>query len=164
MDKAELLAQVIDHLHHALDVARRTAGEARDGAATIASDQEKKADARVGLEMGALATGHERRARQLQQDLDALAQVHLRAFSKKEPVGLGAVVEVEDEDGREGRTFFVLPVGAGAEIAGPGGDGVLTVVSAGSPMGRAVLGKRVGESVEVVTRGEPRDWTITFLC
>lgn len=163
MDKAELLSQVVERVRQALSLSQRTANDSREAAQTIADEKEKKADARAGLEMGALATGHEKRARQLQQELEALSRVRLRQFGARDPVDLGAVVEVEDEDAREGRTFFVLPVAAGSEISGPGGDGVLTVVSAASPMGRAVLGRRVGECVEVTVQGEAREWTITYV-
>ncbi|HXU80396.1 MAG TPA: GreA/GreB family elongation factor, partial [Polyangia bacterium] len=77
------------------------------------------------------------------------------------PVALGAVVEVEDE--AQGKTFFLAPVGAGVELVGPGGDGFLSVVTPHSPVGKAVLGRRVGDTIEVVVQGEPREWTITFV-
>ena len=65
--------------------------------------------------------------------------------------------------GPSGRTFFLLPVGAGLQLTGPGGDGFLSVVTPASPVGKAVLGRRVGETVEVLVRGEPREWTITYV-
>jgi transcription elongation GreA/GreB family factor len=37
------------------------------------------------------------------------------------------------------------------------------VVTPQSPVGRAVLGRRVGDTVEVTVQGEPREWTITFV-
>jgi hypothetical protein len=61
-----------------------------------------------------------------------------------------------------GRTFFLAPVGAGVELTGPGGDGFLSVVTPLSPVGKAVLGRRVGETVEVTVQGEPHEWTITY--
>jgi transcription elongation GreA/GreB family factor len=70
-------------------------------------------------------------------------------------------VEVEDE--ALGRTFFLAPVGAGIALSGPGGDGFLSVVTPVSPIGKAVLGHRVGDSVEVIVDGETREWTITFV-
>ena len=70
---------------------------------------------------------------------------------------------VEVEDGDEGRTFFLAPAGAGIELTGPGGDGYLSVVTPSSPIGRAVLGRTVGDSVEVVVDGEAREWTVTFV-
>ena len=49
------------------------------------------------------------------------------------------------------------------ELTGPGGDGFLSVVTAASPIGRAVLGRRVGDSFEVVVEGNAREWTITWV-
>jgi transcription elongation GreA/GreB family factor len=74
---------------------------------------------------------------------------------------LGAVVEVEDE--AQGRTLFLAPVGAGIELTGPGGDGFLSVVTPVSPIGKAVIGKRVGDTVEVMVQDEAREWTITYV-
>ena len=161
MDKASLIRQVEDQLRAQLDNSRRTAEDSRDAAAHIATEEEKRSDSRVALEFGALAKGHEQRSRQLREDLDALERVHPRALTKRDPVQLGAIVEVEDE--AEGRTFFLLPVAAGREITGPGGDGVLTVITASSPMGRAVMGRKVGETIEVQAGDEPREWTITYV-
>jgi transcription elongation GreA/GreB family factor len=67
------------------------------------------------------------------------------------------------EDGSHGRTFFLAPAGAGVELTGPGGDGFLSVVTPSSPIGKAVLGRRVGDTVEVVVKGEPLEWAITFV-
>jgi transcription elongation GreA/GreB family factor len=53
-------------------------------------------------------------------------------------------------------------VGAGEELSGPGGDGIFQVVTPTSPFGRAVMGKRVGDTIEVMVRGEPTEWTITY--
>ncbi len=68
-----------------------------------------------------------------------------------------------DADSGEGRTFFLAPVGAGATLTGPGGDGFLSVVTPVSPIGRAVLGRKVGDVVDVTVDGDPREWTITWL-
>jgi transcription elongation GreA/GreB family factor len=54
------------------------------------------------------------------------------------------------EDGDEGRTIFLAPAGAGIELTMPDGDGFVTVVTPASPLGKAVLGRRVGETVTFV--------------
>ena len=78
-------------------------------------------------------------------------------------IAVGAIVEIEDEDSGEGRTFFLAPVGAGMTMSGPGGDGVLSVVTPASPIGRAVLGRRVGDVVDITVDGEIREWQISFV-
>ena len=66
-------------------------------------------------------------------------------------------------DSREGRTFFLAPVGAGITLTGPDGDGILSVVTPASPVGRAVMGHRTGDVVDVMVGGEVREWAITWV-
>ena len=161
MDKQYLVEQLATRLRESVAVARQAeraaADEARDGATAA----EKREDARVSQEYSSLARGQGQRADKLRAELSALAGFRPATLSAKAPITLGAIVEVEDES--LGRTFFLAPVGAGIELSGPGGDGFLSVVTPVSPIGKAVLGHRVGDSVEVTVQGEPREWTITFV-
>jgi hypothetical protein len=88
------------------------------------------------------------------------------AFDRRTPIGLGAIIEAmgEDEGGAYARTFVMLPVGAGEELAGPDGDGIITVLTPQSPVGRAMLGKRVGDIAEATVQREPVDWEILEVC
>jgi transcription elongation GreA/GreB family factor len=45
----------------------------------------------------------------------------------------------------------------------PDGDGFVTVVTPSSPLGKAILGRTLGDSVEVVVKNEAREWTVTFI-
>jgi transcription elongation GreA/GreB family factor len=161
MDKKALVNQLADKLRASVHVARKAgeaaATEAREGA----TPAEKREDARVALEQGSLARGQAERAKKAAAELSALEIFRPASLPSGGPVALGAVVEVEDET--QGRTFFLAPVGAGVELVGPGGDGFLSVVTPQSPVGRAVLGRKVGETIEVMVQGEPREWTITFV-
>jgi transcription elongation GreA/GreB family factor len=163
MDKRALVEQLMSRIQQAAAVAQR-AGE---DAATIARDgataAEKREDARVALEYQSLAKGQERRADGARADLAALERFRPGPIARRAPIAVGAVVELEVEDGDEGRTFFLAPVGAGVELSGPGGDGFLSVVTPASPIGRAVLGRRMGDTIEVEVRGEARAWRITFV-
>jgi transcription elongation GreA/GreB family factor len=96
------------------------------------------------------------------QQLAAFFNRGLPAFAGTSPVGLGAIVDVsvESERGEEERTFIVLPVGAGTELTGPGGDGFLSVITPASPVGRALIGKRAGDYVEVTINRETREWKL----
>jgi transcription elongation GreA/GreB family factor len=163
MDKRSLVDQLIAHLQAsaraALDASEAAASEARDGA----TPAEKREDARAAIESGTLGKAQQRRAQRALGEIDALASFKPPAWRDAAAIGVGAVVEVEDADTQEGRTFFLAPVGAGATLTGPGGDGVLSVVTPGSPVGRAVLGQRRGDTVDVTVDGEVRSWTITWV-
>jgi transcription elongation GreA/GreB family factor len=161
MDKRYLVNQLSEKLRASAQVARKAgeaaAAEAREGA----TPAEKREDARVALEQGSLARGQAERAKKVAAELSTLDVFRPAPLPANGPVALGAVVEVEDDS--QGRTFFLAPVGAGVELVGPGGDGYLSVVTPQSPVGRAVLGRRVGDTIEVTVQGEPREWTITFV-
>jgi transcription elongation GreA/GreB family factor len=161
MDKNDLLAQLVAHVNATLQDARQAmeaaAQEAREGA----TPAEKREDARVALEQGSLARGHQQRLNRALADLAALEGFMPKTLSAKAPIEPGAVVEVESDD--VGRTFFIAPVGAGVELAGPGGDGFLSVVTPTSPIGKAVLGRRQGDVVEIVAAGQSREWTVSYV-
>jgi transcription elongation GreA/GreB family factor len=164
MDKRFLVEQLTDRLRasatDALHASEEAATEARDGATSA----EKREDARVAIEYGSLARGQTRRAQRAIGELDALGAFHPEALPPSARIAIGAVVEIEDADGSEGRTFFLAPAGAGVSLTGPGGDGFLSVVTPSSPIGRAVLGRKVGDVIDVTVEGELREWTITYVC
>lgn len=161
MDKRFLVDQLIDSLrgsaHAALHAQEAAAIEARDGT----TPAEKREDARAALELGGLARTQGKRAQRAIAEADALAG--FRPGPTGDAIALGAIVEIEDADSGEGRTFFLAPVGAGVALTGPGGDGLLSVVTPASPIGRAVLGRRCGDVVDVTVEGEVREWTITWI-
>ncbi|HNN97675.1 MAG TPA: GreA/GreB family elongation factor [Pseudomonadota bacterium] len=160
MDKQFLVEQLAAKLRESLAVARQAEKDASDEARDGATASEKRENARVAQEYSSLARGQAQRAGKLVAELNALLAFRPGPLPPRSPIVLGAVVEVEDE--ATGRTFFLAPAGAGLELSGPGGDGFLSVVTPASPVGRAVLGRRVGDTVEITVEGEPREWTITY--
>ena len=159
------IEQLAQNLRQTDLVAQRAEASALDAAKHFSTPAEKKDDARAALEFGGLATGQAARARAVQQDLQTLIQFYeggVPHYGRSSSIGLGAVVDVamETPRGDEERTFILLPVGAGSELTGPGGDGFLTVITPASPVGRALLGKRAGDYIELVLAGEPVEWTV----
>ncbi len=165
LDKRFLIEQLAAHLRRTDDVARRAGEEAREAARSLQTESEKKEDGRAAIEFGSLATGQSARSRKVQEELQQLAAFWNRGvphFSSTSSVGLGAMVDlvVEGEDGEQERTFIMLPVGAGTELTGPGGDGFLSVITPASPVGRALMGRRAGDYVEVTINKETREWRL----
>jgi transcription elongation GreA/GreB family factor len=149
-------------LRDSASVARKAGLAAEEEAREGATAAEKRENARVSQEYSGLARGQMARANRTLAELAALETFRPPArLPARGPVTLGAIVEVED--GSMGRTFFLAPVGAGVELTGPDGDGFLSVVTPVSPVGKSVLGRRVGDTIEVTVEGEPREWTITFV-
>ena len=163
MDKSDLVAQLVTQLstsaRMALSSRDAAAAEARDGA----TPDEKREDARAAHQLQSLGRAQQKRAQQALSDADALATFKPAPLAPTAKVAVGAVVEIEDADTGEGRTFFLAPVGAGSTLTGPGGDGHLSVATPASPIGKAVIGRRTGDVVDVMVEGELREWTITFV-
>ncbi len=165
LDKRQLLSQLRAHYVERLAMARRAAADAHEAAMTVATESEKKEDARAAVEFGSMARGQAQRSQGTEHEIeqiDRLLRRELPRFAGDAPVGLYAVVDVmisDPEEGGEpeGKTLFVLPLGAGTELLGPGGDGFLSVVTPSSPVGRALMGKRVGEVSDVQLKGGSRE-------
>jgi len=163
MDKQDLIAQLVTQLQasarSALAARDATAAEARDGA----TPDEKREDARAAHQLGTLGRAQQRRAQQAIAEVDALATWKPAPVAATARIAVGAIVEIEDPDTGEGRTFFLAPVGAGVTLTGPGGDGVLSVVTPASPIGTAVLGHVVGDIVAITQDGDCREWQISYV-
>lgn len=148
--------------------AARAEATAAEGADAIRSESTRREDTKAAAMEGRLSSGHRRRRKQAVAEMETLldfAERGLRRFRPKDRVDVGALVDVriEDEAGEEERTLFLLPVGSGAELTGPGGDGFVVVVAPKSPVGKALVGARVGDSFEVVVDGRDREWTVVDL-
>ncbi|MGQ0504997.1 MAG: GreA/GreB family elongation factor [Myxococcaceae bacterium] len=149
MDKTFLLEQLGDQLRESLAFVHKATTEA-------------KQDAKTGAPRAVnMAKGTAMRELEAKAALDALETFRPRALKNTDPIGLGAIVEVED--GEAGKTLFLAPVGAGCELTGPGGDGYFQVVTPVSPFGKALMGKRVGDVIEVTVKGELTEWEVTFV-
>jgi transcription elongation GreA/GreB family factor len=163
MNKADLVAQLVRQLEASARAALASRNAAADEARDGATPDEKREDARAAHQLQSLGTVQQRRARQALADADALVSFHPGVLAASSKISVGAIVEIEDAESGEGRTFFLAPVGAGVTLTGPGGDGHLSVVTPASPIGRAVLGRAVGDVVDVTVEGSAREWQITFV-
>jgi transcription elongation GreA/GreB family factor len=145
MDKAALVAQLAARLKDIFDQAARSAEDAR-------------LDAKSGASRAVnLAKGTRQRLEAAEAAWAAVAEFQPKPLERGR-IGLGAIVDVQDEE--SGKTLFLAPAGAGEELTGPGGDGFLQVVTPGSPLGKALLGKKAGDVVEVTVKGELAEWDI----
>jgi transcription elongation GreA/GreB family factor len=163
MDKQFLVDQLIERLRGAAQAAlaasEATALEAKEGA----TPAEKREDARAAHQLYSVGKTQALRAQRTIGEIDSLAAFRPGPLPPRAPIAVGAIVEIEDAESGEGRTFFLAPVGAGVTLTGPGGDGFLSVVTPISPVGKAVLGRRVGDVIDVTVEREVREWTITWV-
>lgn len=166
--KAYFVEELKRHYREAIASARDAEVNAAKAADEVRKQARNKDDAKAAVEPGRMAGGHRKRRQRAVRELETLIQFAsggVRSFGVDAAVGLGALVDVsiEGDENSEERTLFLLPVGAGTELTGPGGDGYISVIGPQSPVGRALMGARIGDEVEVVVRGRDREWTVVDL-
>ncbi len=163
MDKLDLLRQLESQIRRAADGAQEAAAEAAGQAREALDPSARRGDTANAVELARMAKGQEKRQQRALEELARLQAFHPRPLPESAAVKIGAIVEIEEEETGRSRTFFLAPAGAGATLLGPGGDGHLTVVTPFSPIGKAVVGCRVGDSMDITLRGETREWELTWV-
>lgn len=151
--KSELKNELLALLQARLDLARAAHAAAVAGATDDEARPENDKDTR-GLEQSYLARGQAQRVGELDVAIAEVAALELREFQPGDAIAAGALVTV-DEDG-EDQTFFLARHGGGSTLAGD-----TQVVTPASPLGRALLGKRIDDEVEVSLPGRVRRFVIS---
>jgi transcription elongation GreA/GreB family factor len=147
--KTELLAQLEAQLEAARTSHAAAAAAATDDEARPENDQDTR-----GLEQSYLARGHAQRVADLEAAVASIGSLALRAFGDDAPIAITALVEFEDDKGS--RLLWLVPHGGGLVLAGN-----ITVVTPTSPLGKALLGRRVDDEIELAHGGARRTLTIT---
>jgi transcription elongation GreA/GreB family factor len=138
-------------LERSLETMANAARITREGATHEDSRAEGDKDMR-STEQSYLARGQAMRVEDIAEQLQRLRVTSFASFDADTAIAIGALVLVEIED--DARAFFVLPYGGGVALDVDGVE--LTVVTPSSPVGQALLGKKVGDDFEWRQRGELR--------
>jgi transcription elongation GreA/GreB family factor len=155
IDKQEILRLLRESV--AADLATMSAAQrvVVDGATHEENRPENDKDTRA-LEQSYLARGQAQRVVELQDALNLLKALELRAFTAESLISLGALVALED--GGDTVHYFIAPAGGGLRVTL--GDAEVRVVTPQSPIARALLGKREGDDLELRTPQGVRECSI----
>jgi transcription elongation GreA/GreB family factor len=145
MNKGRILQHIIASLAADLDVLFTAAKTAHAAATHEECVADNKYDT-LGLEASYVAQGQANRAQEIKQALEAYRKLELRSFAGDAAIRLTALVTLETEDGSS-RTVFLGPGAGGLKVEEAGEE--IIVITPGSPLGRALLGKGAGERVEL---------------
>jgi transcription elongation GreA/GreB family factor len=156
IDKHALLSQIRSQLESELVALTQAAKAAHEAATHEESKAEDSHDTR-GLESSYLAGAQAQRASEIQQTLNFYKQVEFRQFSAEEPIAALAVVELEAN--RKKTLYLIAPQGGGMRISIEG-KSILTITPH-SPVGEELVGRRVGDTIEVEAQGVMREFLIT---
>ncbi|EGQ9494441.1 transcription elongation factor [Vibrio parahaemolyticus] len=144
MNKAELIQIIIYQLEEKLRIAHASTQRAIDAATDEETVPEHKYDT-LALEASYLAHGQAMRVQESEGELRQYRSMVIRDFTDA-PIGVGAYVVLVDENNIEKR-FFIGPCSGGLTVAWQ--DLEVFVLTAKSPLGRALLGKEEGEEFEM---------------
>lgn len=151
--RSDLRRELLAAAEAALATARAAHAAAVEGATHSEAKAENDKDTR-GLEQSYLARGHAARVEELEAALLTVAGLSVAQPGPR--VALGAVVTVDD-DGATAR-YYLAPWGGGVTLAGG-----IAVVTPTSPIGRALVGKAVGDVAEVHRPGGVREFEIVAI-
>lgn len=156
MTKQELLAEIIAALEASLALFTAAARAAHAAATHEECQPDNKYDT-TALEASYIAQGQANRAQEIRRSLEAYRAMELLDFNEDTPVRLTALVTLEDEAGEERRLFLGSHAG-GLKIPAPGGE--IVVITPGSPLGRSLLGRCVGDEFQVGDGVEGQTYTL----
>lgn len=145
MNKIVLREHVLAHLRATLALQVNAAQLARDEATSEESRAENQYDTH-SLEAGYLAEGQARQAAEIEESITMVAALPLPEFAPGAPIALGAVAEVHDARG-EATHYFLCPRAGGLEL--PHEGRTVLVVTPQSPLGRQLLGRHAGDTVQM---------------
>jgi transcription elongation GreA/GreB family factor len=154
--KRILLASLLAHVEGEVATMRRAAYDAAEAATHAEAKPENDKDTRA-LEASYLAAGQAERVRELETALKILSGLELREIGKTTPICASAVITLEDEDGAR-TTFFMSPHGGGVRLELEGAS--VQVVTPQSPLGKALLGRTHGDTIELRGKAGLREMTI----
>lgn len=153
--KEELLGQLIAYAKKELAELEEAAKSNRD----FATDQEFKAESKYdtrALEASYLASAEAKRVEELRLEIQILEEVDVNASKKLGEISIGALVELQHNEQK--RLYFLIPTAGGTMLKAQ--DKAVLVVSVFSPIGDALIGLKSGDSFEVETPKETRQYQV----
>jgi transcription elongation GreA/GreB family factor len=150
MDKSALIRSIILQLER--DLAMQTA--AAHASKAEATDEESRSEDKYDMRSQSaayLAAGQARLASDLLDAIAAWSALTPKDFGPGDAIAAGALVTLESK----GRTsaYIMGPQSGGLEASD--GTSTVTVVTAASPLGRQLFGRRAGDDVKISDRLGP---------
>jgi transcription elongation GreA/GreB family factor len=150
VQKSALRNAILEKLRHDLALQASAAAMSRDEAISEESRAENKWDTH-SQEAAYLAEGQAKLAGEIGANLELYASLPLPDFTAADAIAIGAIVDVEPAAGGKRVSYFIGPRAGGMELTIEGRE--ILVLTPQSPLGRQLLGKRVGENVSAAGRG-----------
>lgn len=139
MNKRQVVERIRKELHAQFELIKRAADSAREAATDDESRARSKYDTQ-GLEASYLAAGQAGRAEELAQAMKKLNAEPFPPYKAHDPIGEGALVEVDLAG--EPEWFLFTPCAGGLTLRVGKAD--VTLLAPGAPLREALLGLKTG--------------------
>nr|WP_288356395.1 GreA/GreB family elongation factor [uncultured Pseudomonas sp.] len=149
MDKQAIVQQVIERLGLELQAAEQAARVAHETATHEENIAENKYDT-LGLEAAYLATGQARRVEEIGQRLRVWRQLQVRPYDDARGIRLTSLVLLADENDQQ-QWLFLGPEGAAIKVQVE--QRAILVLSPDAPLGQRLLGRHIGDEIELTVAG-----------
>lgn len=155
MDKKKLILHLIELTKHNLKAAHDAAQSTYDIATNEESKAENKYDTR-GLEASYLAGAQAERVADIKATLASFENIKIKIFEDGNKISLTALVEIFCNE--KTTLLLLMPKGGGQTINFE--NKLIQVVTPDSPLGKNLIGKEVGDIVQVSAGDKNREYAI----
>ena len=155
-NKREIIQIILAQLNTELELITQSAKAAHEAATHEESKAEDSHDTR-GLEASYLAGAQMARAEALKKTITTYQFMNVRERKASDAIDIGALIELESA----GRKFHYFLVNQGGGMAITFEGKTVQVIASQAPLGEALLGRKVGDSVEVEGPRVQREYKIT---
>ncbi len=156
MNKKLIVRKIVDDLTARaalhVDAARAAHAEATD----VENKAEDRYDTR-GLEAAYLAAGQSRQTAETERAIAAFKTMKLPKFGPKDPVDLGALVDLQVK-GEDPSLYFIGPSAGGTEIVHE--KRTLLVITPQSPLGEQLVGRKQGDRLKIRIAGTSNEYRL----
>lgn len=155
MNKNALIRKLIDITKLNLQAAFDAAQSTYDIATNEESKAENKYDTR-GLEASYLAGAQAERVADIKATLASYENLNIRTFTEDSKIALTALVEICSNG--KNSLVLLMPKGGGQNIAFENQQ--IQVITPSSPLGKNLIGKEIGDVIQISASDKLRDYEI----
>ena len=155
MDKKKIILKLIEITKLNLQSAHEAAQNTYDIATNEESKAENKYDTR-GLEASYLAGAQAERAADIKATLTSYENIKIQDFSTQKKISLTALVEITNNE--KSKLILLMPKGGGQIIVFENQQ--IQVITPDSPLGKNLIGKEIGDTVQVSAGDKNREYEI----
>ena len=158
-DKTALIQHIISLLKSTHQQAVSAALQAYNTATDDENIAENKYDT-LGLEASYLAQGQSKRVKEIEADLETYSRLQVRSFAPEEPINVGALISLIDNNNND-KTLFIGPTAGGITLRLAGQE--IALITPSAPLAQLLIGKHVGDEVELRIGNTHQCYEITML-